>query len=98
MKESCSRFREEITTNPYIFRYWQFATNRFFPKKRDGHFYFLTERKTMDQIERTLLENRGASICLNDTSLCPDSEYEYIKERLQTIFEKKFPQKSSFEK
>ena len=98
MKESCSRFREEITANPYIFRYWQLATNRFFPKKRDGHFFFLTERRTMDQIERTLLENQGTSICLNDTSLCPDNDYEYIKERLQAILEKKFPQKSMFER
>lgn len=98
MEESCSRFREEVTANPYIFRYWQFATNRFFPMKRNGQFFFLTERNKMDEIEHAILRSQKASICLNDTSLCSDDDYEYIKDRLQQIFEKKFPQKSSFEK
>ncbi|MBR1394116.1 MAG: Stealth CR1 domain-containing protein [Prevotella sp.] len=97
MSASCSRFREEVIANPYIFRYWQLASNRFYPQKKDSHFFFLTERGAMDQIERTILQSEGTSICLNDTSLCSDSDYEYIKDRLQHILDKKYPKQSSFE-
>ena len=97
MNESCSRFREEVTANPYIFQYWQFATNRFFPQERDGNYFSLTERETMAKIEHTLLGSIGKSICLNDTALCSDENYLYIKECLQRIFEIKFPHKSTYE-
>ena len=41
MSASCTRFREDVTANPYIFRYWQFAKNLFYPLKRNGEFFFL---------------------------------------------------------
>ena len=97
MSASCTRFREEVIANPYIFRYWQLATNRFHPQKKDGHFFFLTERGILNQIENTITNNIGKTICLNDSSLCSQNDYEYIKERLQSIFHKKYPIKSSFE-
>ena len=98
MSASCSRFREEITANPYIFRYWQFATNRFYPMKRNGRFFFLTEKRFLGEIEKTLADPSCASVCLNDTSLCPDEDYNIIKRNLQGMLEKKLPHKSSFEK
>ena len=97
MNASCSRFREEITANPYIFRYWQFASNRFYPMKRSGDFFFLIKRDVLIPIEKTLEEAKLVSICLNDSSLCPDNDFEYISNRLKEILEKKFPEKSSFE-
>ena len=36
MKASCTRFRKDVTANPYIFRYWQFAKNHFYPMKKKG--------------------------------------------------------------
>lgn len=97
MQESCSRFREEVTANPYIFRYWQLVTNRFHPMKKNGHFFFLTERATIDHIEQVIAGSRCNSICLNDTALCSDDDYEYIKDRLQQIFQNKYPRPSTFE-
>lgn len=97
MNESCTRFRTEITANPYIFKYWQFATNRFFPKKRRGYYFFLTEKGVFDTIERELSNAKNISFCLNDTSLCSDDDYEIIREKLQILLEKKLPNKSSFE-
>lgn len=97
MNASCSRFREEITANPYIFRYWQFATNRFYPKKRSGDFFFLIERYVLEAIEKTLQESKLVSVCLNDSALCTDDDFEYISSRLKEMLERKFPQKSSFE-
>ena len=97
MHASCSRFREEIIANPYIFRYWQFASNRFSPKKRSGAFFFLIEREIIKPIEQTLKEGKVKSVCLNDSALCTDDDFEYIKTHLKEILTQKFPIKSSFE-
>lgn len=96
MYTSCPQFREDICANQYLFRYWQFATNRFYPMKRNGQ-YFVVKKDNINAIERTILEGTSNSICLNDTPLCSESDYEYINRELQRIFETKFPQKSSFE-
>jgi hypothetical protein len=41
LQSSCSRFRSEITLFPYFFRYWQFATNMFYPTKLYKTRYFI---------------------------------------------------------
>ena len=87
MNASCTRFREEITANPYIFKYWQFATNRFFPMKRSGKFFFLTERNVLKPIEETLNDAKVASICLNDTPLCTDNDFEYLSKFYLALIE-----------
>ena len=97
MSSSCTRFREEITANPYIFRYWQFATNRFYPEKRKGKYYFLTEKKVLANIEKTLNEDNIVSICLNDSPLCPENDFEFISQNLNVLLAKKLPNKSTFE-
>ena len=97
MNASCTKFREEITANPYIFRYWQFATNQFYPKKRSGDFFFLIERSILEPIEKTLQEAKLVSVCLNDSALCNDDDFEYISSHLKEMLERKFPNKSSFE-
>ena len=97
MKASCSRFREDVTANPYIFRYWQFAKNLFYPKKREGAYFHIGNRNELNRIKNVLQNNKIKSICLNDSSLCNNEDFLYIKERLHQLFEIKFPQKSSFE-
>jgi len=97
LNASCSRFREEITANPYIFRYWQFAKNMFYPLKRNSAYFSLTGSNIIKEIKRTLSNSQILSVCLNDTSLCSDSDYLYIKTELSILFQKKFSHKSSFE-
>ena len=97
MASSCTRFREEVTANPYIFRYWQFATNRFFPMKRNGVYSFLIKRDVLNQIEKILQDNSISSICINDSSLCSDEEFDYLKYKLNKILNNKFPSKSTYE-
>ena len=97
MNDSCTRFRAEITANPYIFKYWQFATNRFFPKKRRGYYFFITEKGVFDQIERELSNAKNISCCFNDTPLCSDDDFDIICKKLQNLLEMKLPNKSSFE-
>ena len=97
MHASCTRFREDVTANPYIFRYWQFAKNLFYPAKRKGAYFFLIKRDMLDKIGKVFHNNKYVSICLNDSALCTDEEFPYIKTELQHFFENKFPHKSSFE-
>ena len=97
LKAACTRFREDNTVNNYIFRYWQLAKNLFYPMRRNSAFFFLIERDVVEDIEKTLQQEKKISICLNDTGLCTDDNFIYINKRLQQIFEKKYPQKSSYE-
>lgn len=97
LQSSCSRFRSEITLFPYFFRYWQFATNMFYPTKLYKTRYFCLRISKLDDVERVLNDQKTISICLNDTANCPDEEYEEINNRLQIMLRKKFDTKSSFE-
>ena len=97
MKNSCTRFRNDVCAIQYLFRYWQFASNKFYPKKRSRKFFFLSNREVLKNIEQTMLDNNCKSFCLNDSPFCRDEDYEYLKKNLPLLFEKKFPQKSSFE-
>ena len=96
MNDSCTRFRENLKANQYIFRYWQFAKNLFYPMKRNG-MYIMLAKETLGHIEKVLLEEKYSSVCINDSPLCSDEDFEYTQERIQHLFKNKFPQKSSFE-
>ena len=97
MNSSCSRFREDITANPYIFRYWQLAKNLFYPMKRKGTFVFLIKKDCLKEIRKIMNSKKYNSICLNDSALCSEKNYNHINSGLQELFEEKFPQKSSYE-
>ena len=97
LKASCTRFREDNTVNNYLFRYWQLAKNLFYPMRRKSSFFFLIDRNVVTSIEKTLKEEKSISVCLNDSGLCSEENFIYINKELQRIFDKKFPNKSSFE-
>ena len=96
-EQTCSQFRQDSSLNPYIIRYWQFATNRFYPMKKKYGKYFGLGVNSKDKIRKVLLSSKLKSICLNDSALCSDESYNEYKLMLHETFEKKFPNKSSFE-
>lgn len=96
MNDSCTRFRKDLSANPYIFRYWQLAKNLFFPMKRSSA-YFPLKLDNLDQVEKTLNEEKIISICLNDNDLCTYNDFLFINKKLQHLFDNKYPEKSSFE-
>lgn len=98
LASSCTRFREDVIANPYLFRYWQLAKNTFYPKKRRFATFHFFDRSVADGIHKTLFNPNIASICVNDSSLCPDDDFDYIDSHLTKWLEEKFPEKSSFEK
>ena len=97
LNSSCSRFREDITANPYVFRYWQLAKNKFYPMRREGRFFFLIKKDCLKDIKQVLDRESYKTICLNDSALCSNEDYLIINAGLMELFEKKFSQKSSFE-
>ena len=91
-----TRFRENLQPNQYLFRYWQFANNLFYPMKRNGD-YIPLRKSELGRIEKVLQEEKYTSICLNDLPLTTEEEFDDIYHSIQNMFEKKFPDKSSFE-
>lgn len=94
--KTCTRFREDATLNPYFFRFWQLATNRFNPIKY-RRCVFQLGVSNVAEICSSLENETIKSICLNDGPLCEYEDYLRVKEIIGNVFEKKFPQKSSFE-
>ncbi len=94
---TCSRFRQDVSLNPYIIRYWQFASNRFSPMKLNEGRLFTLGRDDTNTIVNALQGNRYKSICLNDTPFCSEEDYLKVKMIILNVFEKKFPNKSNYE-
>lgn len=97
MDKSCTQFRENISLNPYIIRYWQFATNRFSPTKLRHAENLNIGGNDIDLIISKMGSPEIKSLCINDGPLCPDNEFEIFKEKISDKFESLFPAKSSFE-
>lgn len=95
--QTCTQFRSDLGFNPYIVRYWQFASNRFYPVRNSFGKYFTLGQGNDRQVQEALLSRKYRSICLNDTTRCNDEAYDKSREMLHSVFEKKFPAKSSFE-
>lgn len=98
LEESCTRFREEVILNPYIFRYWQLASNLFYPVKLNKARKYRIEKNHMPKILSTIMNPQVKSLCVNDTPVCTEEEFSQYKEAIHKVFNEKFPQKSSYEK
>ena len=97
LEQSCTRFREDVILNPYIFRYWQFASNKFHPISSKSIRKHKISDKNMSGILADMKNEKVKSLCLNDTPFITDQQFEDLKKKLQKAFEEKFPTPSSFE-
>ena len=95
---SCSRFRKTASLNQYIIRYWQFASNKFYPMKKKHLLFNNYNDEMLKELEKALLEERIASVCINDSPYYNDEEYKYASQFIIEAFEKKFPTPSIYEK
>lgn len=97
LTESSTRFREDATLTPYFFRYWQFASNKFYPVRLKGGRKYTTTLEFKDRIIDAMKNPKVKSLCLNDTQKCSDEDYDIMKPAFLKVFEEKFPNKSKFE-
>ena len=98
LAKSCSKFREDVSLNNYFFRYWQLASNKFYPINQiEKKQVVQLEPGNLELLENNLLDESITSLCVNDSSLCDYDDYMRAKPLVIDLFEKKFPRKSSFE-
>lgn len=90
-----NKFRTKNDVNQYIFKYWQLASGKFFPRSPFiGKCFVIGEDR--ENIRDAFFNSKYKMICLNDSTSYIDFELE--KELINSYFEKLLPEKSSFEK
>ena len=99
LDKTCSRFREDTNLNIFLMRYWQLASNKFYPtevlnKKK----VIQLEKKCLPDLKRMLFDKDINSFCINDSSDCSYEDYQMLKPLIVAMFEEKFPKKSTFER
>ena len=92
---SSNKFRTKNDVNQYIFKYWQYCTYKFIPR-RSAFGKNMTIGNENTEIIKAILGNKYKTICINDSNTIED--FEAVKKKINSAFEKKFPNKSSFEK
>lgn len=98
LDKSCTRFREQVSLTPYFARYWQLASNNFYPRKNKyAQVYYLNE-DNLDDVIKALSSEKLKSICINDSPVCSEEFYKTASAMLHEAFKKKYPNKSTFEK
>ena len=98
LTKSCTKFREEVSLNNYFFRYWQLASNKFYPINYiDARKVIQLEQNNLGLLEKEMFNINIKSLCLNDSSRCDYNDYQVLKPQVIQLFERKFPQKCSFE-
>ena len=98
LDQSCSRFRSETNLNQWLMRYWQFASNKFYPSIRKGIAYERYNKEIINDIQKVLLEERTYSVCINDNSYCSEEDFILASNKIRECLELKFPIISIFEK
>ncbi len=87
------RFRDASDVNQWVMKYWQICEGNFAPRNvKWGKYYEYTEDNSR---LNSLFESKCKTICLNDVS--ENYDFESAKKLTIDLFEKKFPEKSSFE-
>ena len=98
LAKSCTKFREEVSLNNYFFRYWQLASNKFYPENSIMQKQVVQlATSSLSLLESKLNDTNIKSLCVNDSSLCDYEDYMRTKPLVINLFEEKFPHKSSFE-
>lgn len=93
---SGNRFRTPFDVSQSVCRYWQLAAGLFYPVSRASRGKYLSIFYPMDCIESTLNDPKIKMVCINDTPY--DIDFEQTVAQIVAIYEKKLPNKSSFEK
>jgi len=96
LNETClSKFRSDSNVNHWLFKGWQLATGKFYPRSPKFGKMFL--KKIDDEIINTVVKKKYKMVCINDVD-CSEKEFITSQKMIENAFEKIFPEKSKFEK
>lgn len=88
-----NRFRSNSDVNQWLFKYWQIVSGSFYPQWINyGITYGINETS---RLQADLTSRRKKLICLQDAEGM--SDISQLKEEVISIFQQRFPEKSSFE-
>lgn len=91
---SSHKFRQKNDINHWLIRYWQLCTGNFAPRSTSfGQYYNISDE--IDAIESEISSPKYGVICLNDGNI---KDFEGDKKRLISIFDRRYPNKSKFER
>ena len=91
---SKNKLRTHFDVNQYIMTYYDIGTGRFSPRTPEfGRYYELKNNNTA--LLNDISEGKHKMICINDSASIED--IEHIQKELIDAFEKRYPDKSSFE-
>ena len=93
-KTSMNKFRTKEDLTDWLFRYWHIMEGEFHPRPIPGKYYGLTKNNN-NNIYNDIKKQKHKLICVNDTD--DDINFEVEQQKLNTVFEYIFPNKSSFE-
>ena len=89
-----NKFRSKYDYNQYLFKYWQIASDQYYPQRWNFGYYY--EIQNNNGILKNVFNNKKIKlVCLNDAN--EKVRFDEAKEEIKSIFEQKFPHKSSFE-
>lgn len=94
--ETCMcKFRNKNNINHWVVKGYQLLSGNFYP--RSATFGISYGKKIDNEIIRDIEKSVHKVICINDFE-CTDEEFLKQRNLLNSVFEKKYPNKSSFEK
>ncbi len=94
-KSSSSKFRSKDDINIWLFRYWNLYEGNFYPRStRKSKFYEI--KSNNNELDKIINSNKYQLLCINDFDI--NVNFDKVKQDLINKFEKRFPNKSSFEK
>ena len=97
LDETCShKFRISSDVNSWLVSYWQFASNRFYPRNPRVGTQISLKDSGNESVYEIIRKQKYSLCCINDAVVDP-SKFEEIKDNLQRSFKTILPKKSSFE-
>lgn len=89
-----SKFREKNNLNFWIMRYWQICEGKIYPRNpKFSKMCYINDK--IENIRHEIINGKCKVLCINDST--DVSDYNYRKEILNSSFESKYPNKSSYE-
>ena len=90
------KFRTKRDVNQWLMRYWRLAQGRFEPVKPYGLLYGV--KNDNEGLFSAIMNSTGKFICINDNGAEDLVDFEKTKAELIAVLEKRFPEKSKFER
>lgn len=95
-KVSKARFRTAFDMSQSVFRNAQLASGQFYPVSPASRGKYMSIAGQIEHIEDALTDSKVKMVCINDSANAVD--FEQLAARIIAIFDRKLPNKSTFEK